>query len=941
MADSLASNIKFTSLRWKLMVTLVLVTCVVGASLALLFYQFLMDQYTQSRNDALSIASKQVNGLLDQQRQQLQQIASTLPKLSPNWDDTSRADAPLVNEAWSALQLDMGLDSIHFFTPQGQEQARLGEFHAKPFWQKLILESIASEAPVSFIDCSEKCHMVALAPVLSGQHLTGIFAVSATLADTVLAFHKISHADIAMLATHRGSAKPRIEAASSPSTTHEVLKKFLLMHQETPNQKALITLANNSFEVAALALSPANLALSSANQSAGVQLLLIENVNAKLLAVHSTIRHVFFLILGQLFVMLALLYLLLTRPLERLLRISKALPMLGNGAFAELRNIISPRKTRNWQDEVDLLDRTSIDLSHRLQYLEAAAVEHTLSLKQALNQVSREKVFTSNLLDKAQAMIVVSDHNGNILTLNRYGIELTGYSGQQLTHTPFISSPMLKDAEPGICETLLLLMSEEEEPHLRHESDVSFANGSLHKVAWSHSWLPDTLEGHGVLLSMGMDITERIQNEVKLAYLADHDTLTGCFNRRRFQAELERMLETAKRYSMQGALLYFDLDHFKNINDTSGHQAGDALLQRVITELRMLLRNVDIIGRMGGDEFAIATLDTNALDAPLVAQRINDQLATISLADLGLSQRVSASIGIVTFSGEDISVRDLLAHADIAMYQAKGAQRGSWHLYSQAEKIRERLRETLDWEKRIQEGMSLDRFELHYQPILCLHDNSIHHYEALLRLRVDSELVAPGDFLEIALLNGQIRELDAWVMHKAIQQLALISGQHPDISFAINLSAVNIGNVKLLLKLKQQIQESQIDPRRIIFEITETAAVTDFSAANEFIHTIREIGCAFALDDFGSGFASFYYLKQFPVDYIKIDGSFIRNLAESPDDQIFVRAMVDIARAYGKKTVAEFVENAKTMDLLRQYGVDYAQGYHIGKPAPFGTHFEK
>lgn len=933
MSDSQSSEIKFTSLRWKLIATLLLVTSVVGTGFALFFYQFLLDEYAQTRSEALTIASQQVNGLLDQQRQQLQQIASTLPKLTPNWNKLDNAETVVINEAWSALQLDMGLDSIHFFTPQGMEQAQLGEFHAKSTWLKFILKSVSSEAPVSFIDCSKKCHMVALAPVLSGQHLTGIFAVSATLADTILAFHKISHADIVMLSTQKNLPQPVIEAASNPETTHAVLKQFLSLNQKNSNKNTLVSLANDTFEISTLILTPAN-------QSAGVQLLLIENVSAKLLAVHSTIHHVFFLIFSQLCIILTLLYLLLARPLARLLRTSKALPMLGKSAFTQLRNTISLRANPKWLDEVDILDRTSIELSHRLQSLEAAAVEHTQNLQEALSQVSREKIFTSSLLDQAQAMIVVSDHNGNILTLNRHGTELTGYSNQLLANTPFINSPMLNDADSGIRETWLLLRTDEE-PDLHHESDVQFTDGSLHKIAWSHSWLPETLEGNGVFLSMGVDITERIQNEGRLAYLADHDTLTGCYNRRRFQAELERMLETARRYSMQGALLYFDLDHFKNINDTSGHQAGDALLQRVIIELRILLRNVDIIGRMGGDEFAIATLDTNARDAPLVAQRINDQLATISLSEFGLSQRVSASIGIVTFSNEDISVRDLLAHADIAMYQAKGAQRGTWYLYSPAEKAQERLREAMDWEKRIQDGMSHNHFELHYQPIIALRENTIHHYEALLRLRMDGELIAPSDFLEIAQLNGQIKELDCWVTCKAIQHLALISKKNRDISYAINLSAVNIGNVKLLQLLKQQILEHQINPHRIIFEITETAAVTDFAAAKEFIDTIREIGCAFALDDFGSGFASFYYLKQFPVDYIKIDGSFIRNLADSPDDQIFVRAMVDIARAYGKKTVAEFVENANTVELLLQYGVDYAQGYYIGKPAAFALHFEQ
>lgn len=920
---------RFVSLRWRLIATLLVVT-VAASALFIFSYARLLDaQYQKSRESATRLATRQINGLLAQQRARLQQVAAALPHLAYGMDIFGAAPNPAAEEAWAALQLDMGLDSLHLFALDGGELVWRGEAQANEAWRPLVLDSLKNETTASFIDCAEDCRMVALAPVLAQNSVTGVVAVSASLADAVLAFHNISHADIAMI-TGLQTGAPRLVAASNPEITRASLNLAMggRLHPIAGRRQAL--LADNTYEIAALPLS-------AANQMQGAQLVMVEDVSASLAEKEAAMRHIAVLLPGLVVVVLVMLYFLLSPVLARLQRTSLALPLLGKSAFAEMRAMVTPRKSRIWPDEVDVLDYTAIALSTRLEQLEQEIREHTQTLQQALNQVFREKSFAASLLDQTQAMIVVSARNGDILTINRYGAELTGFGAEQLVNVPLAESALLRDAGED-AHSHLRMLATGEIGQFRHEANLDFANSEQHRIAWSHSHLPGEHGEDAAVLSMGVDITERIQNEAKLAFLADHDPLTGCYNRRRFQIELERMLETARRHGMSGVLLYLDLDHFKNINDTKGHQAGDALLLRVVTELRKLLRNVDVIGRLGGDEFAIATLDVDDAGAALIAQRINQQLAGIRLDDLGLKQRVSASVGIAPFQGDETAVRDLLAHADIAMYQAK-KQRGAWHVYSPDEKARERLHETMLWENRIRDGMAHDHFEMFFQPVMTLHDNVVRHYEALLRLRLDGSLIGPGSFIPVAEQNRLIHELDYWVARKTMQHQAELPEQYSGIAFAINLSGVNIGNRKMLENLGELIKNTGINPERIIFEITETAAVSDFSTANQFINAIRDLGCKFSLDDFGSGFASFYYLKQFPVDYVKIDGSFIRNLANSPDDQIFVRAMVDIARAYGKKTVAEFVENAESLELLRQFGVDYAQGYHIGKPVSYAEAF--
>lgn len=527
------------------------------------------------------------------------------------------------------------------------------------------------------------------------------------------------------------------------------------------------------------------------------------------------------------------------------------------------------------------------------------------------------------------------DRSGKVLTVNRYGKVLAGYDEDFLLGTELIGSPLLQPDQEDLQQRYLNLLDTQQK-HLRHEATLQCADGEQREISWIHTRLEGQEKGQSALLSVGLDITERKHNEAKMAFLADHDPLTGCFNRRRFSSELERMLDTATRYSLKGALLYLDLDRFKYVNDTSGHQAGDNLLLLVTDELRKVLRASDLIGRLGGDEFAIAMLDADEAGAVATAERINQRLAGIALPGEDINRRVSASIGIALFPDAGASSgNDLLINADLAMYQAKDNGRVGWHVFSPLERAKERLREWMTWEEQIKRGMAENRFVLFFQPVMRISDGNVSRYEVLLRLRMeDGRLASPGQFLDVAERSGLIRDLDRWVVRNSLQRLGPIRLTHPDISLSVNLSALSIGDSKLLEDFATFFSDTGADPRQVVFEITETAAVADFSQARQFVNEIKALGSSFALDDFGSGFASFYYLKQFPVDFVKIDGTFIRNLPDSVDDQIFVRAMVDIARAYGKKTVAEFVENEAILELLRKYGVDYAQGYHIGMPSP-------
>jgi len=447
----------------------------------------------------------------------------------------------------------------------------------------------------------------------------------------------------------------------------------------------------------------------------------------------------------------------------------------------------------------------------------------------------------------------------------------------------------------------------------------------------SKALLRDELD---LLETTSMRLADQLQkSETELIWQAEHDALTGLKNRHRFRHDFKRVLKHANRSGQQGALLYFDLDQFKYVNDTSGHQTGDVLLKLVADQIKKSIRSTDICARLGGDEFALILPETSEEGAMKLADKIQETLSEISLPSEEHVHRTSASIGIVMFPQHGENVEELVSNGDIAMYHAKDNGRGNTYLFSESNSTREQIHQRLRWKDFIESALNENRLMLYFQPILDTSNNAISHHEALLRVvQEDGEILPPGTFISEAEQAGLINLVDYHVLELTLQYL---SEHHSSVNkIAVNLSGKTINDENLVSHIEKLLNTYQVPPESIIFEITETAAVADILVASRIMKDINALGCQFALDDFGIGFSSFYYLKQLPAEYIKIDGAFIRNITTNIDDQLFVQAITSVSSGLGKKTVAEFVENQEVLDLIHQYGVDYAQGYHIGKPQP-------
>lgn len=443
-------------------------------------------------------------------------------------------------------------------------------------------------------------------------------------------------------------------------------------------------------------------------------------------------------------------------------------------------------------------------------------------------------------------------------------------------------------------------------------------------------------DGQGTYISaVARDIRERKRAEEELLRLANYDALTGLFNRRRFHEEMHSQLAHARRHQLPGAVLFIDLDQFKYVNDSLGHHAGDELLRSISDLFRQTVREIDVVARLGGDEFAMLVYPAETEQVEALAERLRTALNRHSVVVDGQPIRSTASIGVVTFPGAGESAAELLAQADLAMYQAKDGGRNRVTTFTHSDEWRAVTQLKLQWEGRIHHALEQDRFVLHLQPIRDLQTGSVAQYEALLRMiGEDGRLIMPAEFLETAERFGLILAIDRWVVCRAIQILSEAEAEGRPISLSVNLSGKCFDDEHLLELIQDELKRTGVDPGALILEITETAAVGDISRARQFIEVLKHLGCTIAIDDFGSGFSSILYLLELPIDYLKIDGSFVRNLLKSSSDQHLVRAMVSLAHGMNKRTIAEFVENPETARLLLEYGVDLIQGYQVGRPAP-------
>ncbi|HYW04145.1 MAG TPA: EAL domain-containing protein [Gammaproteobacteria bacterium] len=539
------------------------------------------------------------------------------------------------------------------------------------------------------------------------------------------------------------------------------------------------------------------------------------------------------------------------------------------------------------------------------------------------------------LYDQNPAMFFTLDPTGRILSVNRFGAGHLGYTVDYLLGRNLAELEVGAERE-GLAGELETCLAQPGRYH-RWENCLARPDGSLVWVSTTARVVPGPGRASELLL-VCEDHTETYRLSEKLSHQASHDQLTGLYNRRWLEREIERLLEDVRDNDSAHALCYLDLDNFKVINETCGHAAGDDLLRRLAQLMQQHAGPGDSLARLGGDEFGVLLAHRTIDEAEHVAERLRDAVRDFRFRWQDSLFMVGVSIGLVPITRASGELSQIFRDVDAACFAAKDEGRNRVHVYRADDQQLARRYGEMQWVSRLRQALEEDRFELHWQWIAPLQeaDAGGHHYELLVRmLGDDGALVQPDEFLPAAERYNLAPELDRWVVDHALDWLGRNPAHLEELGLcAINLSGQSLGDHDFLAFLQQRLREGRVPPRKICLEITETAAIGDLYTAVRFMDALRTLGVRFALDDFGSGLSSFAYLRSLPVDYLKIDGVFVKDIADDPIDLAVVKSINEIGKVMGKRTIAEFAENENILRRLREIGVDYAQGYGVGMPRP-------
>src|SRR5450830_26744 len=937
--QSLQGNSYLLSMRWKLLLILASVSMLFGAISAYYFQHELQMQFESKRREVRLNNTHQMIGLMALNVERIRQLTIALPSFVDMQDVSLPYNTSKVyrrfEKFWSNFQLDMGVEEATLYSINGdmtatwgggqQENTIMHSQARQDKWNK----AFKSESATSLIDCSQTCLIYAYAPVLKEKKVAGVFSIAASLADAVLNFHEISHADVLVIFTDTIAVSSEktiwgksIAAASHPQNIVPLVQRASLRYtlSDISTQPIRYVESNQTYEISMVKLEP-NFAAE------GMNVLVVDNVTSELNLVKKNIGRMMAIIGIGVLLLLLLLYLLLSLPLKRLRNIAQSIPLLGQGAFEQLRQEIK-LKDKVTFDELDVLDQSAVKLSYKLESLEHEVAEQNLSLRKLVTEVTREKEFASSLLSQAEAIIATTNAAGEIDTLNRFGSILTGMSAGDLIYrdmpeTEFIA---LKQA--------LVLVAQGTRDNHQHESVLLGSDKKQHTISWVHTRL-----NNNVLLSVGMDVTELKNSQQVIHHLAYYDVLTDLPNRSLLLDRLKHAMNRSARNGKDGGLLLINLDAFKSINDTLSHHAGDVLLQEVAKSIGSCISEEDTISRIGGDEFIVLLeeLSETSIEAAAQAKAIASKIQlslNLPFQLEGHAHNITASIGISLFKNHDAGVDEVMKQVGIALHQSKSQGVNGICFYDP--KMQQILTDRFSLEQELRIAINANQLALYYQIQV---DDSGHPLgaEALVRwLHPERGVITPFHFIPLAEETGLILVIGQWVLEAACAQLNL--WQHSEhtkhLTIAVNVSVHQFRLPDFVSTVISAINTHSINPMLLKLELTESMLVDSIDDTIIKMEELKKLGIRFSLDDFGTGYSSLQYLKRLPLYQLKIDQSFVRDIADDVSDQAIVRTIIAMAQTLNLNVIAEGVETEEQCQLLFISGCNTYQGYLFSRPVP-------
>jgi len=573
----------------------------------------------------------------------------------------------------------------------------------------------------------------------------------------------------------------------------------------------------------------------------------------------------------------------------------------------------------------------------------AGSITDMTDRRQAASDLFAEKERALVTLASIADGVITTDTDGWVEYLNPVAEQLTGWTTATARGLPMQAILRMVDETNRKVAPNPIEMVLREERTIEAASTMLLVRNDGTEVPIMQSAAPIRArsgEIAGVVLVLH-DVSRERQYVAKLSYQASHDSLTGLINRGEFERRLSLALKSAAQLGRHHAVMYLDLDQFKVVNDTCGHAAGDQLMRQVSAVLQRRLREGDTLARLGGDEFGVLLENCAPDNALRIAEGMRQTVMECHFAWESRSFNIGVSIGLVNVEDGMFTLTDVLSSADTACYMAKEKGRNRVQVYHAEDSELTMRQGEMEWIGRLQKALEEDRFVLYAQDIaaLDLARKAEDHCEILIRMLDEhGELVPPMVFIPAAERYNLIPSIDRWVIRNAFAIIAREQAGNdvPSGVFSINLSGASIGDERFLEYVREQFGLFAVAPQSVCFEITETAAIARLDKATHFINQLKSLGCLFSLDDFGAGMSSFAYLKHLPVDFLKIDGGFVKDMADDPIDRAMVEAINSIGHVMGKQTIAEFVDGERVIRLLRDMGVDFAQGYGVAKPRPFG-----
>lgn len=882
-----------------------------------------------------------VKTLTEDSFQVLEQFAELLPLMGELPNEPKKARHHVfanLDENWSRWQMSWDMESIAFFDNQGKRIK---------FWGGSQISSTAavkrvlrSEMPVHQLFCREACFLQVIVPVMGNSESIGAFSVIRSFADVIIKYKSETNSDIGLLVADGSREAAKTGSSNWPFALSglTLYEKNMPLYQYVSNKFALSELlahsktVNFNGSVFEVRITP----VQHKTESSTPYFLLIDDITAEVKKLNEDLRQVWMYGVISLTASLLLLTLVVHIALRRVGKLATALPLLSQNQYDHFRNqIISNDSYISGYDELDRLNQTALALTDHLEYLEKEVRSNTLLLLEKSRELANERDFSRQLIEAAPIIIMTQKLNGMILTINQAGIHHFETDGKAIIGKVF--DLYLPESDWEHLKKLNQLRTGNVFDQVLIDGLLVTDSGKQRNISWLHKLFKrGSVQEEPVILTLGVDNSERKLYEQAILSTSTRDYLTGLSNRKKFQEDLAALLASAQRYGYKSALFCLNLDRFKSVNTLSGHESGDKLLTLVANKLKDVMRSTDLLSRLERDKFALAVPYADDREARRIAEKIGQELTRLGKEFAGKDFRLSACIGIAVYPDHGLTVKELFINADFALVQAKTSGSGRYHVFSPDYDYQIKLNRMLYWRQTLENAIAHDRFVLLFQPIVFLETNAISHYECLIRLQLeDGRTVMPEEFILYAEELGLIGKVDRLVLKKAVQKLVELKRSGKDYKLTVNLSGRLLNEASLFDDITRLLDVPEVAPEKIIFEISETDVVSNFAAAEALIMQIKALGCILALDDFGVGFSSFYYLKHFPVDYVKIDGSFIRKINKTEDDKLFVKALSGVAHAFGKQTVAKFVENRQILEVLKELKIDYAQGDCMGKPEPY------